>query len=201
MRVLGLSDIHNDIDYLKKLPFSSVDVVIMTGDIITYESYMNELKDFVSDALFIPGNNDPINFCSFYTCVNKKRVDIGRYNVVGLGFSLITPFNTLNEMTEQQFQNELSQLKELVDKNTIFLTHNPPYGIFDYVNNLHLGSKSILSFVKNTKPRIHMFGHVHELKGFKQTDNTLFVKLPPPPYYTLIDVDNLLVTFHKLDYF
>lgn len=49
----------------------------------------------------------------------------------------------------------------------IMVTHGPPYGIFDqvYRSPLRVGCKNLLSADTRAKPRIHVFGHIHEGYG------------------------------------
>lgn len=43
----------------------------------------------------------------------------------------------------------------------ILVTHMPPYGILDQ----DLGSPEILNFVLKSRPKYHIFGHVHSTAG------------------------------------
>lgn len=53
----------------------------------------------------------------------------------------------------------------------ILITHSPPYDILDEVDSqehctsYHVGSRSLLKRVCEIKPRLHVFGHVHEGHG------------------------------------
>lgn len=66
----------------------------------------------------------------------------------------------------------IDQYKEKVD---ILVTHWPPYGILDTVFKRDRGgSKGILKFVREIKPKIHIFGHIHEGYGHTEIDGTHF---------------------------
>ena len=43
----------------------------------------------------------------------------------------------------------------------ILVTHMPPYGILDE----EMGSLEILNFVLKSKPKYHLFGHIHATAG------------------------------------
>lgn len=45
----------------------------------------------------------------------------------------------------------------------ILVTHYPPYGILDE----GMGSVEILNFVLHSKPKYHLFGHIHSTAGQK----------------------------------
>ncbi|KAK7696081.1 hypothetical protein QCA50_000723 [Cerrena zonata] len=53
-----------------------------------------------------------------------------------------------------------------IPKADILLTHGPPFGIFDRVNTGELvGCEALLSRVAQLRPRLHLFGHIHEDHG------------------------------------
>ncbi|KOC11508.1 Ser/Thr protein [Aspergillus flavus AF70] len=49
----------------------------------------------------------------------------------------------------------------------IMLTHGPPYGILDKVVGTHasVGCENLFRAVERAKPRLHVFGHIHEAYG------------------------------------
>jgi Icc-related predicted phosphoesterase len=66
----------------------------------------------------------------------------------------------------------IEQYKGKVD---ILVTHWPPYGILDKVFKRERGgSKGVLKFVKEIKPKIHIFGHIHEGYGYTEIDGIKF---------------------------
>lgn len=58
----------------------------------------------------------------------------------------------------------------------ILITHNPPHGIMDKVQNGNfcVGSKRLRHAVGLLEPKIHIFGHIHEGHGNKIVGNTHF---------------------------
>lgn len=62
------------------------------------------------------------------------------------------------------------------DDTDILVTHMPPYGILDQnAKGEHLGCPYLLDHVKRIKPKLHVFGHIHEGHGLKVMDGTTFV--------------------------
>ena len=59
----------------------------------------------------------------------------------------------------------------------ILITHGPPYGILDRSpeESEHQGCPELLAAVKRTKPKLHVFGHVHGAYGVHVSDDTTFV--------------------------
>lgn len=80
---------------------------------------------------------------------------------------------------------ELNEKWKLIpDDIDILITHCPPYTVLDEVRadhyttpSEHVGSQSLLDHVTNRiKPKVHVFGHIHERGGRKiDTDTTKFV--------------------------
>jgi Icc-related predicted phosphoesterase len=45
----------------------------------------------------------------------------------------------------------------------ILITHGPPFGIFDRTaKKVNAGCKYLLAKIQKVKPKIHIFGHIHE---------------------------------------
>jgi Icc-related predicted phosphoesterase len=59
----------------------------------------------------------------------------------------------------------------------ILITHGPPYGILDCApgESQHQGCRVLLDAVQRVKPKIHVFGHVHQGYGIFETPDTMFV--------------------------
>lgn len=73
---------------------------------------------------------------------------------------------TLN--SEQEIEKKWDKIPEGID---ILITHSPPYGFLDESIHpynrkyIHRGSKSLLHKVLEIRPRLHIFGHIHEGNG------------------------------------
>ena len=66
------------------------------------------------------------------------------------------------------------------DDTDVLITHGPPNGILDLVNNWrqpfqNVGCELLRFHVERVKPSLNVFGHIHEGYGVKQVDGTLFV--------------------------
>jgi hypothetical protein len=64
----------------------------------------------------------------------------------------------------------------LIPQNTdILITHGPPFGKLDFVNRGgNVGCEELLSRVGDVKPKIHVFGHIHEGAGYVFDGTTHF---------------------------
>lgn len=151
--------------------------------------------------VLIPGNDDPYDIdealATSQYCVNADGavVDIpGDLQVIGLGKSSPTPWQTPREVSEHAFREEIYSLADQAadPRRTIFLIHCPPYGsgldtapVLD--ENLRLqasagdlmrgpvGSTGVLEAVQQVRPLLSLHGHIHESAGEKKIGPTLCV--------------------------
>ncbi len=62
------------------------------------------------------------------------------------------------------------------DATDVLVTHGPPMGVLD--RNLHgdpVGCEELRLAIRRVRPRVHVFGHIHEGYGTAVVDRTLFV--------------------------
>lgn len=58
----------------------------------------------------------------------------------------------------------------------VLVTHGPPWGILDRtVSGDLVGCEELLAAVARVRPRLHLFGHIHEGAGSHRHERTLFV--------------------------
>jgi predicted phosphodiesterase len=58
----------------------------------------------------------------------------------------------------------------------VLVTHGPPHGILDRtVVGEDVGCEELLAAVARVRPRLHVFGHIHEAYGTRRVGETLFV--------------------------
>jgi predicted phosphohydrolase len=55
----------------------------------------------------------------------------------------------------------------------ILLTHTPPFGVLD--GEAHAGCRELRTAVIRIRPRLHVFGHIHDGYGTRATRHTMFV--------------------------
>ncbi|MGB2631133.1 MAG: metallophosphoesterase [Candidatus Omnitrophota bacterium] len=106
--------------------------------------------------------------------LNSRTHTLGKLKITGFQYVLPTPWDTNNELPEDELAKKLRSIEGYVDRKTILITHGPPKGVLDRVaNGLRAGSESILNLVKNKQPIFHIFGHIHEAFGNAKIDNTI----------------------------
>ena len=67
-------------------------------------------------------------------------------------------------------------MRRIPDGIDVLITHGPPFGVLDRVHTgVHAGSEGLLDAVMRTRPRIHIFGHIHECRGQQGTSYNVAV--------------------------
>jgi Icc-related predicted phosphoesterase len=184
IKFFAIADLHDREKVLKEIErfnFSDIDALIMAGDISSRFDFAEEVIDVMKKinkpCFYVPGNNESAEMEKLYRengfSVHEKVVEFKDYKIAGFGFSPITPFDTPGELTEEEIEKRIFKLD--VDNETVLITHCPPKGILDK----NFGSSSILKFIKEKKPFLHVFGHIHEIIGMEKHDKTVFINLPP----------------------
>jgi len=106
--------------------------------------------------------------------LNLRTYTLGEFKITGFQYVLPTPWNTNNELPEDELARKLRNTERQVDRKTILITHGPPKGILDKVTEgLCVGSESIFNLVKEKQPFFHIFGHIHEAFGHAKINNTI----------------------------
>lgn len=109
------------------------------------------------------------------------------YTVFGSPWSL--KFNNWAfNVTEKQMNTMFQSVLPLTKPLDILITHGPPYSIMDFYGAQHinkdgtvlgrgeyLGSKAVQAFVNQTKPKLHIFGHIHSMHGVQTKGPTTFI--------------------------
>jgi predicted phosphodiesterase len=64
----------------------------------------------------------------------------------------------------------------LPDDIDVLVTHGPPATILDRSGaGQHVGDSDLWKRVRELRPRVHCFGHVHDSSGVEERDGTIFV--------------------------
>jgi len=200
MKLVCISDTHNRQSRKKKRPkIPEGDVLIFAGDMckIGYKlkdrddlhlEQMERFNTFLGKQphkhkLVVAGNHD--FYCERHTREQTQEVlsnatylqDTSVY-IEGLTFYgspwQPTYFNwAFNLRRGQPLQAAWSQIPMCTD---VLITHTPPYGILDE-NDLHesVGCVDLLNKVYAVKPKVHVFGHIHESHGLEKRGDITFV--------------------------
>lgn len=188
MKIVAISDTHNQHKFLN-LPKG--DMLIHAGDVSsrgTKEQVLDFLDWFSKTdfkyKIFIAGNHD-----FYFEKENEEIVkDIIPKSIIYLNDSGIEIENIKiwgspiqPEFYDWAFNRdrgeEIQKHWNLVPKDTdILITHGPVYGILDKtVKNDYAGCENLLKTIKIIKPKIHIFGHIHEAYGVQEAFGIKFI--------------------------
>ena len=186
MRIVVISDTHGQHDALAIPPG---DILIHAGD-FTMVGDLPELKAFNAflgeldhpHKIVIAGNHD---FC-FEREPNTARAKLTEALYLEDEEVLIEGIRIYGSPWQPWFFNwafnlprgpEIRAKWEQIPAGTdILITHGPPAGILDHTDwNEQVGCQDLLDIVQKIKPRVHIFGHIHEARGVHPTPETLFL--------------------------
>lgn len=197
--LLVCADLHGSEETLTMLRKAEKDVgpdmVVICGDVTTYGSraYMEKaLSAFESDLLAVPGNCDTDEMLEMLeeagASVHMKRVKRHGLDFFGFGGGLPSPAQMPFEVEEEEM---VSGLRSVAVPGGVMITHTPPRGMNDADHRgRHIGSEGIMAVVREFRPRVVLSGHVHEARGERTEDGTLFVNPGPARggYYAVVEV-------------
>jgi len=203
LKILVLTDIHSRYDAIDKLIsiFDKIkpNIIIVAGDITNFgtvdeaEEILGELSYKNALKLFIPGNCDPsemlyIDKLSDFINIHENVISYSGIKFFGIGGSLITPFNTNIEFTDDEIKNLLKP----IERPFILVTHSPPYNTaLDIVSwsGEHAGSKSIREYIEKYQPNLVVTGHIHEARGIDTIGVSTIVNPGPVKNKYFAEVD------------
>jgi len=167
------------------------DVLIHAGD-LSYRGEKLEIADFLAwfqkqpfrYKIFIAGNHD-----FFLEKASRKEIDqLIPEGVIYLNDSstVIDGINVWGSPVTPKFFNWAFNCNrgEAIRKHwdlipadiNLLITHGPPFGILDQAaTEQHVGCKDLLNKVKEIKPKVHVFGHIHESYGTTKNFGMQFI--------------------------
>ena len=188
MKITLISDTHSKHN---QLTLPKGDILIHAGD-VSSRGNKREVKNFLNwfskqdykYKIFIAGNHD-----FFFEQENENIIqEIIPENIIYLNDSGIeiegikiwgSPIQPtfFDWAFNRERGTEIKKYWDLIPNDTdILITHGPPFGILDQtVRGENVGCKELLIRVLEIKPKIHVFGHIHEAYGEAQKHDIKFI--------------------------
>jgi Icc-related predicted phosphoesterase len=175
LKLLIFSDVHNNWKTLEALLGVDADFYFAAGDQVSWGRGLDRCGEILAirgeKVYVLPGNHESASqiseMCALHGLhdFHQRHVEIGRWNVAGLGYSNPTPFETPGEYSELQLAERLERFAEL--SPLVLICHAPPYGTaLDQIRpGLHAGSRSVRDFIEKHQPEYFFCGHIHEAEG------------------------------------
>lgn len=178
-------------------------------------------------CLVMPGNDDPplvkrsMNQASWLTQAEDRIVELGPYQVLSLGYSTPTPWDSPREITEEEMGAKLGSLAAQLDptKPVIFNVHNPPFDsgtdrAYQLTGDMRIrtaggeptlepvGSVAVREAIEKVQPVLALHGHIHESRAMSSVGRTRVCN--PGSLYTegalqgvIVSLDRGKVKAHK----
>lgn len=158
--------------------------------------YKRILRQSGKIVLFIMGNDDGIlgdgsswESNGLLVNVDMRRAKYAKYNFVGYQYT--NPYvGGAFEKDEKEQEKDFLILETLIDENSVLITHGPPEGVLDLINEgEHVGSKALRGMVERRPPRLHLFGHIHQ--GFGIDGNSVNGSYPYSRKFFEVNVNTM----------
>ncbi|APF18806.1 metallophosphoesterase family protein [Caldithrix abyssi] len=195
MKLIVLTDIHDHVLTIDRIgrELMEADLVLLAGDITTFgnerdaRKIIEAIRNYNQNLLAVPGNCDPpaVDFYLKELGINLDNEwrEIDGYFFWGLGGALPAPGKTPNELSEEQYELILKNLRLQIrqPEKLILLVHQPPFGtLADRLSdNQHVGSKALRRFVEEMQPLAYFTGHIHEGQSIDYIGRTVIVNPGP----------------------
>ena len=190
VKILAISDQVIDRMYslLPSGHFKDVELILGCGD-MPY-SYLEYIVTMLNVPMYyVPGNHDP----EFSLMDKRSRAEGGsnldlktdihqnilvggfggcvRYRPDGINqYSPVEAYLRACQMLPQLLINRIKYGRAL----DILISHSPPYGIHDDINDpAHHGLKALNWLISIAKPRYHLHGHTHFYRNNLETQETM----------------------------
>lgn len=143
-------------------------------------------------VLVIRGNHDQSEWVSegFVSNIEERRVDFDGYSFVGYRWTAL-------DRSEAERRGDLQRLLRMVDRRTVLVTHDAPYGILDSVPDetgsaRSIGSPYLRRLSDGAEPALHVFGHVHA--SFGRKGRCVNVSYPGSRAFVSVDLPGMEMT-------
>lgn len=160
-RIFAFADTHGN--HRKLQVPKDADIVICAGDAVEDDLKGGEYDDFIEWfaglqaewRIFVPGNHELSFELDQAEEIEKAMTDKGilimQNAVIDCGGVVVGSISGNAMIADVDIPKDID----------VLVTHCPPYGVLDE----GLGSPEILDFMIKSKPKYHLFGHIHVTEG------------------------------------
>ncbi|RMZ95347.1 Metallophosphoesterase domain-containing 1 [Brachionus plicatilis] len=193
IRIVCISDTHTNVS-TSMIP--RADILIHAGDFLRIGSIseFNHFLDFLASLthvqykIIIAGNHDRFfdqkyykkDFMKYVDQISKHCIYLQDRAIELFGLKIYgspwQPVHCGNAFQLERGEQLLEKWNQIPDDTDILITHGPPLGFGDKIGVRHVGCVELLNtVVERVKPKLHVFGHIHEDHGIWTNGETCFI--------------------------
>lgn len=190
LKVVAISDTHNAHE---SVAIPDCDILIHAGD-ESYRGTEKETRDFAKwfdkqpakHLIWIPGNHSLGFEANWPRSLSWVKEESPRTNILMNSDVTVEGIKIWGSPIQPWFHDwsynvirglAIKKYWDMIPLDTsIVVTHGPPYGILDEVNQGgKVGCQDLMDAMLRIKPKIHIMGHIHEGYGVFKTFDTTFI--------------------------
>jgi Icc-related predicted phosphoesterase len=176
VKLLAFSDLHRDLDQAARLVEMSADadLVIGAGDFASIHEGLEEtigaLAPITTPTILVPGNNETLEALRgaaagwpAATVLHGEGTTVDGVEFFGLGAGIpTTPWDWSFDLSDEEATAMIAPAPD----GGVLVLHSPPQGYCDGGGDgSHFGSPALLAAIEAKRPRLVVFGHIHEAWG------------------------------------
>jgi len=184
MRIVAFSDTHGsheDIDV------PDGDVLIFAGD-MACSGALSDYEDFARwfDAwehptkIIVAGNHDgklvKPEVTSLFNAFYMQDAELVRDGVKFYGSPWTPTFLDWHFM-KKRGNDIMERWNQIPEDTDVLITHGPPLGMLDSNGRQNCGCYDLNMAVERVKPKLHIFGHIHDNYGKDDNKDTVFANV------------------------
>lgn len=203
MKIACIADTHG-------LPFErpECDLLLHAGDAFSSWSTLADVDALFAQlgnrSVYVPGNHDRIVANNLFdakaiamkhsvlllvhesTVVDGVRIFGSPWApMFGRGSTFMKPYDDLQQLWESTNA-----------RPDILVTHGPPLGVLDLTSKgVYAGCNNLEQYVYHAKPRLHVFGHIHESRGIFERRRRISVNASMHDFYTDTHFEPIVLEF------
>ena len=183
LKILTFSDFHayfQQVRYFKSIKMALTqhepDVLVLCGDFVV-NSKLRQIEYLLKSLNFknifhVWGNSD--EFEPEFRLKNSINLHLNPIQFKNFTFIGIGGDEVDCKLNAAELEEKLINIKDPI----ILVSHVPPKGACDLCNDgRSVGVHELKSIIEKFQPRIHLFGHIHEAKGYCKIKSTTFINV------------------------
>lgn len=194
MKIVLLSDTHGQ---HRKLEVPAGDVLVHAGDICQSMGFSGRMRDLRNEEeirdfndwlgtlphkhkVVIAGNHDFLfqrkKWEARGLITNATYLEDSSCMIEGVRFYGSPWQPAMGWWAFNEYREKLAdRWSSIPDDTGVLITHGPPNGICDLAGGIeNAGCEALLSRVREVRPLLHVFGHIHEGRGVHTEGGTFF---------------------------